>query len=48
MEPCLGGGGIMSSSQGRLGPLSLGLETYIYRGGRASLIGFGNIHYIFR
>ena len=48
MEPCLGGCGIVSSGQGRLGPLSLGLETYIYSGGRASLLGFGNIHYILR
>ena len=28
--------------------LSLGLETYIYSGGRASLLGFGNIQYILR
>ena len=28
--------------------LYLGLETYLYSGGRASLLGFGNIHYIFR
>ena len=38
----------VSSGDGRLGPLSLGLDTYIYSGGRASLLGFGNIHYILR
>jgi len=48
MKPCLGSCGIVSSVQGRLGPLSLGLETYIYGGGRASFLGFGNIHYILR
>ena len=39
---------LMSSGHGRLGPLSLGLETYIYSGGRAPLSGFGKIHYILR
>ena len=39
---------LMSSGHGRRQPLSLGLETYIYGGGRASLLGFGNIHYILR
>ena len=39
---------LMSSSHGRRGPLSTSLETYIYGGGRASLLGFGNIHDILR
>ena len=39
---------LVSSDYGRLGPSSLGLETYIYSGGRASLLGFGNINYILR
>ncbi|KAF2589403.1 hypothetical protein F2Q70_00038186 [Brassica cretica] len=42
MEPCLGGCGIVSSGQGRLGPLSLGLETYIYSGGRV-IISLDNL-----
>ena len=37
---------LMSPGDGRRGPPSLGLETYIYCGGRASLFGFRNIHYI--
>ena len=48
MESCLGSCGIVSSGHGRLGSLSLGLETYIYSGGHASLLGFGNIHDILR
>ena len=43
VEYCLGGCGI---GHGRLGPLSLGLATYTYSGGGASLLGFENIHYI--
>ena len=46
MEPCLGGFGIVSSGQGRLSSFSLDLEIYIYCGGRAFLLGFGNIPYI--
>ena len=39
---------LMSSDDGRRGPPSLGLETYIYGGGHAFLFGFENIHYILR
>ena len=37
-----------STIDGRVASLSLGLETYICGGGRASLLGFRNIHYILR